>query len=140
MRFWNHRCHGSPLSEPTRIFAPRENWDVSAHPATASFTLAATFGLDWPTHLLAALLAVALVVLTDRVFQAWRGVSGIGEGDALLLAGLAAWLGPIPAIYALMMAGMLQLALSKLWSPTQKPFAPALAVGGWLIAAFMPGP
>src|SRR5262249_3077030 len=44
-------------------------------------------------HAFSAGLGLALILLVDRAYRAWRGVSGIGLGDAKLFAASGAWLG-----------------------------------------------
>lgn len=73
------------------------------------------------------------------LYQRWRGVMGLGLGDAKLLAALGAWLGvmKLPAILlissvlALLVHGWIMLCKNQ--KPGRIAFGPYLAVAGWVL-------
>ena len=78
--------------------------------------------------------------LVDMVFLRLRGIEGLGQGDAKLLAAIGAWFGwPIlppvvflAAILALIGVGVAALRGLKIGKETPVPFGPALAAAGAL--------
>jgi leader peptidase (prepilin peptidase)/N-methyltransferase len=92
-------------------------------------------------RLVSAAIGFALVLLADQAYRAWRGVSGIGLGDAKLLAASGAWLGAqaLPAvllwscILALLAVLLARLAGRPLTARTAIPFGSFLAFGTWLV-------
>ncbi|MFC2953326.1 prepilin peptidase [Marinicaulis aureus] len=73
--------------------------------------------------------------LVDIVFLKLRGIEGLGQGDAKLLAAIGAWFGwpvlpPVvflAAIFALIGVGIASLRGAKIGKETPVPFGPALA-------------
>ena len=92
-------------------------------------------------HVFSAALGLALVLLVDRAYRAWRGVSGIGLGDAKLFAASGAWLGAGALLTVLLWAcgsALLVLALAQvrgrqIGARTAVPFGSFLAFGTWLV-------
>ncbi|HEU0229475.1 MAG TPA: A24 family peptidase [Burkholderiaceae bacterium] len=86
-----------------------------------------------------AMVGYGLLWLLFQAFRAVRGRDGMGYGDFKLLAALGAWLGPHPALLALLAAclgGLLFACVrQKTWRPAGAyPFGPFLALAG---AGFM---
>lgn len=74
------------------------------------------------------------------LWRRWRGLDGLGLGDAKLLAAAGAWLGPAPLAWVVLAGGSLGivqalLAGHRLDSRVPIPFGPALAAGFWLVLA-----
>ena len=92
---------------------------------------AAALGLGWEARLLAAILVVAGLEALRLAYVYWRGKDGLGQGDVLLLGGVTAWIGWEAVIWAILIAAILQLALSVARPTTPLPFGPALAIGGY---------
>jgi leader peptidase (prepilin peptidase)/N-methyltransferase len=92
-------------------------------------------------RLVSAAIGFALIVLADQTYRAWRGVSGIGLGDAKLLAAAGAWLGAeaLPTvllwscILALLAVLLARLAGRPVTARTAIPFGSFLAFGTWLV-------
>ena len=112
--------------------------------------LALSWLLDWqPAFYWRAGAAVAgylLVRLIDAIYHRLRGRTGIGEGDAKLLAAAGAWVGPegLPGTLLYACAGALIFTLLRALtghetSGTLKiPFGPFLAGGLWLVWIYGP--
>ncbi|PQA86813.1 prepilin peptidase [Hyphococcus luteus] len=104
--------------------------------------LANAFSLFAPVTdaLLGAIIAYGAFRLIDLAFTRLRGLEGLGQGDAKLLAALGAWLGwmmlPVIVFLAalLALAGVLAMALggAKMERETPVAFGPALAAAGAL--------
>lgn len=105
----------------------------------------AAFRLAGPwSELLTAIAAASLAFLmfrsADWLFQWWRGVAGLGKGDARLFALAGLWLGfeGLPsclliAVFSAALAALIALidgALAHARDPL--PFGPHLALGFWL--------
>lgn len=96
-------------------------------------------GVIW--HVLSAGLGLALILLVDRAYRAWRGVSGIGLGDAKLLAASGAWLGAeaLPTVLlwtcgsALLVLALAHALGRRMGAQTAIPFGSFLAFGTWLV-------
>ncbi len=90
--------------------------------------------------LLGAVIGYGAFRLIDMAFTRLRGVEGLGQGDAKLLAALGAWLGwaalaPVvflAALLGLAGAGAAALGGAKLERETPVAFGPALAAAGAL--------
>jgi prepilin signal peptidase PulO-like enzyme (type II secretory pathway) len=88
------------------------------------------------------------MLLVDQVYRAWRGISGIGRGDAKLFAASGAWLGahalPVVLLGACASALLVLLAAHmlgrRLEARTAIPFGPFLAFGTWLVWCLGPLP
>jgi leader peptidase (prepilin peptidase)/N-methyltransferase len=86
-----------------------------------------------------ALLAALFLLLIRWLFFLFRHKEGLGMGDVKLLAMIAAWVGPAPAILTLLLGavaaalyGILAVALSR----GRRPFVSArLPLGSFLCAA-----
>jgi len=102
---------------------------------------AALVGGDVMWHAFSACLGLALILLFDRVYRAWRGCTGIGLGDAKLFAASGAWLGAESLLTVLLWscgAALMVLALARLLgrrmdAQTVIPFGSFLAFGTWLV-------
>lgn len=96
-------------------------------------------GIVW--HVFSAGLGLALILLVDRAYRAWRGFSGIGQGDAKLFAAAGAWLGaealPTVLLWSCISAlAVLVLARAlgrQIGAQTAIPFGSFLAFGTWLV-------
>ena len=81
------------------------------------------------------LLGYAILWIIGRVFQAVRGIEGLGEGDMDLLAMIGAFTGPLGAWIALFIGAFLgslvgiALALKNKRRDIKMPFGPWLAFG-----------
>jgi prepilin signal peptidase PulO-like enzyme (type II secretory pathway) len=103
-------------------------------------------GMLWQCF--SAALGLALMLLVDQVYRAWRGTSGIGRGDAKLFAASGAWLGahalPVVLLGACASALLVLLAAHmlgrRLEARTAIPFGPFLAFGTWLVWCLGPLP
>lgn len=100
----------------------------------------------FPDHLahagLAALCAVlaGLVILTIRwVYFLWRGVEGMGMGDAKLLAMIAAWLGPGLTLVTLFFGALSASVVGLLWiaiaRKQESPMTARIPFGSFLCGA-----
>lgn len=90
--------------------------------------------LDVYPYLLGAVLGYAVFWVVETSYRKWRGVNGLGRGDAKLLAAGGAWCGAmaLPFIVLIASAGGLIYALQtpKTERATLKlAFGPFLAVG-----------
>ncbi len=106
--------------------------------------LLATWWLDaeqMTDHALATACAYMGCRAVAWVYKRLRGLDGLGQGDAKLLAASGAWLGlaALPnvvlfaAIAGLAMAGALWLRGKALTARTMLPFGPCLALATWLM-------
>lgn len=97
-------------------------------------------------HALAAALGYAMLAGIARAYRRWRGIEGLGGGDAKLLAAAGAWVG-LSGVASVMLiaclAGLAHAGFGALagrptgWrEPT--PFGPALALGLWLVWLYGP--
>jgi leader peptidase (prepilin peptidase)/N-methyltransferase len=90
--------------------------------------------------ILGAVIGYGAFRLIDMVFLRLRGIEGLGQGDAKLLAAFGAWLGwaalpPVvflAAIMALIGTGLAALRGANIERETPIPFGPALAAAGAL--------
>jgi len=116
--------------------------DVITIPLVLSGILAATItggGFMW--HVFSAGLGLALILLVDQAYRAWRGFSGIGLGDAKLFAASGAWLGveALPTVLlwscsaALLVLALAHAAGRQIGAQTAIPFGSFLAFGTWLV-------
>jgi leader peptidase (prepilin peptidase)/N-methyltransferase len=81
--------------------------------------------------------------LVAYLFERYRGVAGLGQGDVKLFALFGAWWGPAPLLYLLLIASISGVAVGgvMLWRRKQHyqqalPFGPYLAASG-LIMMFL---
>jgi leader peptidase (prepilin peptidase)/N-methyltransferase len=92
-------------------------------------------------HALGAAAGYLAIRALDLAYRAWRGRSGIGQGDAKLLAAAGAWLGwdALPtvvtaaAITGLAVALAMRLRGQPIGGQTALPFGPCLALATWLV-------
>lgn len=99
-----------------------------------------------PAHLLGAVLGFAVLALVDAVYRRLRGRTGLGWGDAKLLAGLGAWVGWqglasivfLAALGGLLAVVALRLAGRPIRMGDSIAFGPYLCLGGWLVWLFGP--
>lgn len=98
-------------------------------------------------HGLAAALGWLGFVLLARLYRSLRGREGLGLGDAKLLAGSAAWVGPagVPGVVLVAsLLGLCEVAILRLRRGAPLPgnlriaFGTWLAVGLWLIWLYGP--
>ncbi len=116
--------------------------DALTVPLIALGLIANGFGLftSWQNALIGAAVGYAAFRLIGEAFLRLRGVEGLGQGDAKLLAAIGAWLGwlalaPVVfagALLALAAVATLRLTGTKVSGDTPIPFGPALAVAGAL--------
>lgn len=111
--------------------------------------LALAYGLGWPDpvwHGIAAAIGFLSFYLVNQIYQAIRGMPGLGLGDAKLFAAAGAWVGLQGLISVCVWASVLSLlALGLAWltgremtRTTKLPFGPALAFGFWLVWLYGP--
>jgi leader peptidase (prepilin peptidase) / N-methyltransferase len=97
-------------------------------------------------HFLSAAFAFLVILSINIAYRKWRGVDGIGLGDAKLFAASGAWLGgaalPTVLIWACLMALTVLLAFRgcghQVRSQDQVPFGIFLGFGTWLVWCFGP--
>jgi leader peptidase (prepilin peptidase) / N-methyltransferase len=97
-------------------------------------------------HAIGALAGYALLRAVGLVYHRLRGRSGLGEGDARLLAALGAWVGweglPTVVLYAsavgLIHATMARLGGREIRGTSRLPFGPPLCLGAWLVWLYGP--
>jgi leader peptidase (prepilin peptidase)/N-methyltransferase len=105
--------------------------------------LGMTFALDPEAlldHCAAAIVGYAFLHFIAWAWRRFRGMDGLGLGDAKLLAALGAWLGltALPSVLflaaclGLAAAGIAALAGRTVTRTTAIPFGPFLALAGWL--------
>lgn len=96
--------------------------------------------LDWKSGLIGVLLGGGSVILINRIYYLLRGETGIGMGDAKLLAAIGGWLG-YQAIFPTFFYGSILGSLfgvsamilkKRLNLKSEIPFGPFLAVGALL--------
>ena len=82
----------------------------------------------------------AVLAVTGLLYKRFRGMDGLGGGDAKLLAAGGAWVGWMALSVVLLvasLAGVLYALISRLWTrqeawSTRIPFGPFLALGIWI--------
>jgi leader peptidase (prepilin peptidase)/N-methyltransferase len=97
-------------------------------------------------HAIGALVGYALLRLVGLAYQLLRGRSGLGEGDARLLAAIGSWVGwqglPTVILYAsaagLIHATMARLGGQEIRGTSRLPFGPHLCLGAWLVWLYGP--
>lgn len=97
-------------------------------------------------HVIGALVGYVLLRLVGLAYHRFRGRSGLGEGDARLLAALGAWVGweglPTVVLYAsaagLVHATMAYLGGREMRGTSRLPFGPHLCLGAWLVWLYGP--
>ena len=99
-------------------------------------------GLTGPLleHALGATIGYAVLVAIREAYRRWRGIEGLGLGDAKLLAAAGAWVGLfalpsvllIACITGLLHAMALAGTADRMRRDLAIPFGPALCVGFWL--------
>lgn len=102
--------------------------------------LANGFGIfvSWPNALVGAAVGYLAFRLIGEAFLRLRGMDGLGQGDAKLLAAFGAWLGWMalaPIVFAGAMLALVSVAIvraggRKVAGDTPIPFGPALAAAG----------
>lgn len=117
--------------------------DVLTLPLLLAGLCAALLGLlgNLGDHALGAALGFAVMWTIRAGFFLWRGIEGMGLGDAKLLAAGGAWLGfqSIPSILliacfsGLAAAAILHLGGQRLGRHSALPFGPPLALGIWTV-------
>jgi len=97
-------------------------------------------------HAIGALAGYALLRLVGLTYQLLRGRSGLGEGDARLLAAIGSWVGwqglSTVVLYAsaagLIHATMARLGGQEIRGTSRLPFGPHLCLGAWLVWLYGP--
>jgi leader peptidase (prepilin peptidase) / N-methyltransferase len=128
------------LSEIDRQTFRLPNW-ITIALALSGILAAAIVGGGIIWHVFSAGLGVALILLVDRAYRAWRGFSGIGQGDAKLFAASGAWLGAeaLPTVLlwscssALVVLALAHALGRRIGAQTVIPFGSFLAFGTWLV-------
>jgi leader peptidase (prepilin peptidase)/N-methyltransferase len=111
--------------------------------------LAVSLGLPGPPifdHLVGAAAGYLVLAALAWVWRRWRGVEGIGMGDAKLLAASGAWLGwrPLPSVVviacAVALTWILVLAAARREFPrgTQVAFGVPLSLATWIVWLYGP--
>lgn len=100
-------------------------------------------------HALAAVAGYGLIWGLAALWRRWRGVDGIGLGDAKLLAAAGAWVGPAGLPGVLLYGSVAGLVAALLWrrrasgaagAGREIPFGPFLALGFWIVLIHGPPP
>jgi len=92
-----------------------------------------------PLALIAAGLGFGIPWLLSLLFRLLRGHEGMGRGDMKLLAGLGAWVGPLPLLDIVTASSLLALlsgvVLLRVKPGLPFPFGPypVIAAMGWLL-------
>lgn len=101
----------------------------------------------WIAHVLAAAAGMALFLGVNLYYRRFRGMDGLGQGDAKLMGALGLWVGPFGLVTVLMVGSALGLGWRLIAARVQgraidmqdaAPFGPFLAAGGLL--AWFAGP
>ncbi len=109
--------------------------------------LAGTLGWDtFEWRVVSAAMGFGLMFLVARVYEGLRGRSGLGLGDAKLLAASGAWTGATSLASVLLCAcalALLALGLARLRNvrvsmATAIPFGPFLAAATWIVWLYGP--
>ncbi|QPR27564.1 prepilin peptidase [Edwardsiella hoshinae] len=109
-------------------------WQASYRPVTL------------PDAVFGVLTGYLLLWLVAWGFWRWRGIEGLGGGDAKLLAALGAWVG-VSRLPTLLLAACLLALIGFAWrtwrqgalSPLPVPFGPPLVLAGvWLLLPLLP--
>lgn len=110
----------------------------------------ATAGMTGPPieHALGAALGYAALAAIGWGYRRWRGVDGLGLGDAKLFAAAGAWLGVFGLASTLLIGAATGLAIALALSLVDRrrelgrrmaiPFGPALAAGFWITWLYGP--
>lgn len=112
----------------------------------AGLVEAAVVGVDVPTRALAAAVGFGTFVALDEAYRRVRARSGLGRGDAKLLAAAGAWLGfaclPTLVLWAcacamvVLCARIISSGLDAAFRPL--PFGPPLCAALWLLFLLQP--
>ena len=116
--------------------------DAITLPLTAIGFGANAFNLfvPWQDAAIGAVAGYGVFRLIGSAYEHWRGVEGLGQGDAKLLAAIGAWIGWM-ALPVVVLAGALatlaavaigQITGKKVDAQTPIPFGPGLCLGGAL--------
>ena len=118
-------------------------WPLLATGLAVSFTLPGAPVLD---RVAGAMAGYAVLAALAWVWRRWRGVEGIGMGDAKLLAAAGAWLGwrPLPSVVLIACAGALvwilivATARRNLTRQTRIAFGVPLSLATWIVWLYGP--
>ncbi len=89
---------------------------------------------DWPVEAaIGATLGFSVFWLIGAIYFRLRGIDGLGQGDAKLLAAAGAWLGPLALPWVVLLAAVGALAMAV---ATGRLGRQPLAFGPWLAGAF----
>ena len=87
-----------------------------------------------------ALMGFAEIWFVRRIFFSLAGIEAMGLGDAFIMMMVGAWLGPQGALFALLPACLIGVAVGGvrqlMWGTPHLAFGPALALGSLAIALF----
>lgn len=88
-------------------------------------------------HLAGAAAGWSILAALARIYRWWRGVEGIGLGDAKLLAAAGAWLGwrPLPSVVLIACAAAFVWVAFQVLARGRQAFAQRLAFGAPLCLA-----
>lgn len=114
--------------------------DALTLPLISMGLIANGFGLfvTWPNALIGATTGYVAFQIIAMIFLRIRGMEGLGQGDAKMLAAFGAWLGwlalaPIVfagAVLALLAITAFYISGRRITADTPIPFGPSLAVAG----------
>lgn len=100
-----------------------------------------------PEHLLGAALGYGAFVAVELAYRTIRKRDGLGRGDAKLLGGIGAWVGPLGLPWCIFIAAAGAIAFllvsekirgRKISAETDIAFGPFLAFGGWIVWLYGP--
>lgn len=93
--------------------------------------------------ILGAMLGYCFFWIIAFIFKQVRKKPGMGHGDFKLLAAIGAWVGPLPLVYVILLASIVNLVanlilliLKKIHYNQAIPFGPALCLAGWIVIMF----
>jgi leader peptidase (prepilin peptidase)/N-methyltransferase len=122
--------------------------DVFTLPLIAAGLVVSCFlpGASIIDHLAGAAAGYAVLAALAWAWRRWRGIDGIGLGDAKLLAGAGAWLGwrPLPEVVmiacgvALAWVAIMAVGRRTSWQGTRIAFGVPLCVAIWIVWLYGP--
>lgn len=97
---------------------------------------------DWVAHLIGGLAGFSVLYLVEIAFKRFRGIDGLGRGDAKMLGAIGLWTGWMSLPSVLLIASWFGLAfggalmLMRRLPDTERlpiPFGPFLAIGAYIV-------